>query len=58
MSNKNLKTKMNFFLIISVTKRSQNFDGIMIPLHIFDGLIIRHKFVTESQFRHNFVTDL
>ena len=50
----------------SVTKRSQNCDGIMIPLQICDGLIISSQvydvigdgITIPSQFCDRFVTDL
>ena len=68
MSNKNLKAKMNFFNNIrhkSVTMRSQNCDGIMIPLQICDGLIISSQVIDgigegitiPSQFYDRFVTN-
>ena len=53
---------MNFFLIISVTNRSQNCDGIMILSQICEGLIIPSEvcdgITIASQFCNQFVTDL
>ena len=62
MSNKNLKTKMNFFFNNIRKKSVTKFSGIMIPSKIFDGLIIPSQvcdgITILLQFCNQFVTDL